>query len=238
MIITSEEHYVPVTPGYMTLQDSDGVYYYVHKTFYEQAVVLQDRYGKSIETLQKLIGGNPNYVAVEKYLTYVPAPLKIMGHFLALLQEDIEDFVDIIGAMDTMAEVVNLRALIQQPAAIRQQVTFDMSIDNIYRDRWDLFFQQCYEYEWLREQLNVAMSPRPSASSVSYTSTASSSDLIDPNLSDEDAFAQALQNFGNDLAEDLNNIEIPAEKTESTPDTEGGNGLSVIAETKKRRRAI
>lgn len=238
MIITSEERYVPVTPGYITLQDSDGVYYYIHKTFYEQAVVLQDRYGKSIDTLQKLIGGNPNYVAIEKYLTWVPEPLKIMGHFLALLQEDIEDFTDIIGAMDTMAEVVNLRALIMQPAAIRQQVTFDMSIDNIYRDRWDLFFQQCYEYDWLKAQLNVAVSPRATSAPSSYVSASDSSDSLDSDMDDADLFAQALQNFGTDLAEDLANIEIPEKKEGATSEVEGGSGLSVIAETKKRRRSL
>lgn len=66
MIVVSEDRYVPINPEYMVLQDVDGFYYYVHRTFYEQAVVMEDRYGESIETLQKLIG----VIVISKLLKY------------------------------------------------------------------------------------------------------------------------------------------------------------------------
>lgn len=224
MIVTSVEHYVPVTPGYLTLQDSDGVYYYVHRTFYEQAVILNDRYGKSIDTLQKLVGGDPDYVAIEKFVQYVPAPLNIMGYFLALLQNDIEDFEDIIGAMDTMAEVINLRALIQQPAAIRQQVSFNMEIDNIYRDRWDLFFHQCYEYDWMKTQLS-------GGPSVTRSTRAVVEEEPEEESSDDDLFAQAMAEFNSGVVSDLEALDKKEDEEKATD-----SGLSVIAEARNKRR--
>lgn len=182
MIVASETRYVPVTPGYLTLQDSEGLYYYVHRTFFEQAVVMQDRYGEDIETLQNQIGGNSGFVAVQKFVDYVPKPINIMGYFLALLQEDIEDFEDIIGAMDVISTALNLRNLIKQPASIRQSVSFSQSIQNEYQDMWDLFFQNCYEYEYLKSMLagggarSVEQAPARSRSNQSSYAPATEDD--------------------------------------------------------------
>ncbi|MCM1440601.1 MAG: hypothetical protein NC131_15600 [Roseburia sp.] len=175
MIVASETRYVPVTPGYLTLQDSEGLYYYVHRTFFEQAVIMQDRYGDDIETLKNQIGGNPDFVAIEKFVEYVPKPINIMGYFLALLQEDIEDFEDIIGAMDVISTALNLRNLIKQPASIRQSVSFSVSIQNEYSDAWDLFFQNCYEYDWMKSMLSGggarAVEPAPARRASSRASS-------------------------------------------------------------------
>lgn len=173
MIVASETRYVPVTPGYLTMQDSEGLYYYVHRTLFEQAVVMQDRYGEDIDTLRNQIGGNQDFVAIEKFVEYVPKPINIMGYFLALLQEDIEDFEDIIGAMDVISTALNLRNLIKQPASIRQSVSFSVSIQNEYRDAWDLFFQNCYEYDWMKSMLSGGGS-RPVESAPARRSSQSS----------------------------------------------------------------
>lgn len=147
MITVSDTRYLTTLPNIITLQDEEGVYYYVHKSLYDQAVILEDRYSDAITALQDAIGGNKDLVAIKKYIEYAPDTIKILGHFLALMDSDVEDFTDIIGAMDIIASSVNLRNLIKQPKAIRSIVKFDMKFGNTYKDSWDNFFSTCYLYD-------------------------------------------------------------------------------------------
>ena len=258
MIVVSDERYVPTTPGIITLQDADGVYYYVHKTLYEQATILEDRYGESIETLQKLIGGNPENVAIEKFVKYVPRPVSIMGYFLALLTDDIDDFEDAVGALDAMSSAINLRNLIKQPEAIRQTIRFGMSIRNEYRDSWEHFLQTCYSYDEVKAAMSGSSSRsvdvRPQPATTYYAPTPAQAVIPDPEPEDEeldedDPVAKALAALDSikntadtKFAEGDNkdeNAPIPeSEKApiEKIPESLGGNGLETIA--KARRRAL
>lgn len=233
MIVVSEDRYVPINPEYMVLQDADGFYYYVHRTFYEQSVIMEDRYGESTETLQKLIGGNSEFEAIEIYRKYVPRPLNIMGYFLALLQNDITDFVDIVGAMDTIASAINLRNLIKQPASIRQQVSFGMSVENEYKDIWTLFFNtSCIPYAQLEGLLSGgSYVSTPVSSGYASTFTTDEAEEEDPL---EKAYREALEGFA-EAAEAMPEMEAPNDKKDDTePDEE--SGLGVLANARRRRR--
>lgn len=234
MIVVSEDRYVPVSPEYMVLQDVDGFYYYVHRTFYEQSVIMEDRYGGAIETLRKLIGGNSDFEAIEIYKKYVPKPMNIMGYFLALLENDITDFIDIIGAMDTIASAINLRNLIKQPASIRQQVTFGVSVENEYKDIWTLFFNtSCIPYTRLESLIggNAYSIPTgtPSNAMVTTTDTNGSED-DDPLMA---AYMEALQGF-EEAAETIPEMEAPAQKEDKATNEE--SGLSVLENARRRRK--
>ena len=252
MIVVSDERYVPTTPGVITLQDADGVYYYVHKTLYEQATILEDRYGESIETLQKLIGGNPDFVAIEKFVKYVPRPVSIMGYFLALLTDDIEDFEDAVGALDAMSSAVNLRNLIKQPEAIRQTIRFGMSIRNEYKDSWEHFLQTCYSYEEVKAAMSGSVSRQVEVRQQPATTYYAPEHELEPEeeeLDDDDPVAKALAaldalkdkadaqySAGDDENEKASLPESEKAPIEKIPDSLGGNGLEAIA--KARRRAL
>lgn len=268
MIVASETRYVPVTPGYLTLQDSEGLYYYVHRTFFEQAVIMQDRYGDDIETLQNQIGGNSGYVAIQKFVEYVPKPINIMGYFLALLQEDIEDFEDILGAMDVISTALNLRNLIKQPASIRQSVSFSQSIQNEYQDAWDLFFQNCYEYDYMKSVLAGggarSVEPAPARSRSNQSSYAPADeeedeesvgeltpDYINPdgslNMEKYNEYMEAeMAKIDEEMAANKSNetttetVPAASAPVQSSGSTlsDGGDGLGVIAAARKRRASL
>lgn len=262
MIVASMSRYVPVMPGYLVLQDTEELYYYVHKTFFEQAVVIEDRYKDNIETLQKQIGGNPDFIAVRKFTEYAPRPINIMGYFLALLKEDIEDYQDIIGAMDVIGTALNLRNLIKQPASIRQSVSFSVSIKNEYQDSWDLFFQNCYDYDTLKSMLSggyVAPAPAPAPRRQTQTTQApveeepayddeDDEDYFNPdgsiNMEKYNAYMEAeAKKIDAQLAEEAakKKAEEATKETESAPVkqestvSDGGSGMGVIANARKRR---
>lgn len=260
MIVLSEERYLPTMPGIVTLQDSDGVYYYIHKTLYEQAVIIEDRYGESIETLQKLIGGHPEHVAIQKFVQYVPRPVGIMGYFLALLSEDLEDFEDAVGALDAISSAVNLRNLIKQPEAIRQTISFGMSVKNEYKDSWERFFQSCYAYDTVKEALSgnfkqpvQVQQPAPYYGAMPTPAYMAPAPALEPEEEDEeetDPIADFLSKM-DDISKAANE-KIEASKNgddeedvipesekaplEKIPESLGGNGLETIA--KARRRAL
>lgn len=228
MIVLSEERYVPAYPGYMTLQDVDGIYYYIHRSLYDQSVIMEDRYGDNVETLVKLIGGNPDNIAIQKFVTYVPRPVNIMGYFLALLEEDIVDFTDAVGALDVIATAINLRKLIKQPEEIRQSVSFGMSIENEYQDAWNHFFEVSYKY---------GESPTTGrAVTTTYSAPAVEEDISEEELvsSFESSLAEALAEADRKYLEGEDESEEEQPKAQSIPASLGGDGMSAIA---KHRRA-
>lgn len=236
MIVVSEDRYVPINPDYMVLQDADGFYYYVHRTFYEQSVVMEDRYGGAIETLQKLIGGNSNFEAIEIYRKYVPRPMNIMGYFLALLENDIADFVDIVGAMDTIASAINLRNLIKQPASIRQQVTFGVSVENEYKDIWTLFLNtNCIPYACLESLMSggaYLSSSATTSSAPMVTDDVAARDEDDPLMA---AYMEAIQGF-EEAADAIPEMEAPASEQKEDKATNEESGLSVLENVRRRRK--
>lgn len=239
MITVSEERYVPVNPGYIVLQDREGLYYYVHRTFYEQAVVMQDRYGESIDTLKKLIGGNSELSCIEVFVESAPVPLSIMGYFLALLSDDVEEYVDIVGALDIIASAINLRNLIKQPEAIRQNVRFSMSVTNEYADGWQLFFGQCYPYNWMRSVLDGGRVAPPSAPSVSTMSYSTSSQAYEEE-DEDDGWGDLMDDIEAAAAEETEKANaadtapVAPTPVQPAPSLDGGSGLNVIRNRRRR----
>lgn len=238
MLTISETRYVPVKPNYIVLQDADGYFYYINRTLYDEAIVLTDRYGQSISTLIKLIGGNSDFQCVESFVIRAPKSISILGYFLALLSEDIEDdYTDVVGALDLITSNLDPRTFIKQPAEIRQSVNFGMSIRNEYMDSWEMFFDSCYEYEWMSSVLREARTGgyvKPAARSYS-------NNAIEEDAEDEedagDVWADLMADFEKEDAEADAKLKTPEVKEEpapvAAPSTDGGNGLDII----RKRRA-
>lgn len=238
MLTISETRYVPVKPNYIVLQDADGYFYYINRTLYDEAIVLTDRYGQSISTLIKLIGGNSDFQCVESFVIRAPKSISILGYFLALLSEDIEDdYTDVVGALDLITSNLDPRTFIKQPAEIRQSVNFGMSIRNEYMDSWEMFFDSCYEYEWMSSVLREARTGgHVKPATRSYSNNAIEEDAEDEEDT-EDVWADLMADFEKEDAEVDAKLKTPEVKEEpapvAAPSTDGGNGLDII----RKRRA-
>lgn len=238
MLTISETRYVPVKPNYIVLQDADGYFYYINRTLYDEAIVLTDRYGQSISTLIKLIGGNSDFQCVESFVIRAPKSISILGYFLALLSEDIEDdYTDVVGALDLITSNLDPRTFIKQPAEIRQSVNFGMSIRNEYMDSWEMFFDSCYAYEWMSSVLRKARA----GDYVKPATRSYSNNAIEEDAEDEedtgDVWADLMADFEKEDAEADAKLKTPEVKEEpapvAAPSTDGGNGLDII----RKRRA-
>lgn len=237
MLTISETRYVPVKPNYIVLQDADGYFYYINRTLYDEAIVLTDRYGQSISTLIKLIGGNSDFQCVESFVVRAPKSISILGYFLALLSEDIEDdYTDVVGALDLITSNLDPRTFIKQPAEIRQSVNFGMSIRNEYMDSWEMFFDSCYEYEWMSNVLREARTGgyvKPAIRSYTNNDVEEEEDEGDAG----DVWADLMADFEKEDAEADAKLKTPEVKEEpvpvAAPSTDGGNGLDII----RKRRA-
>lgn len=238
MLTISETRYVPVKPNYIVLQDADGYFYYINRTLYDEAIVLTDRYGQSISTLIKLIGGNSDFQCVESFVIRAPKSISILGYFLALLSEDIEDdYTDVVGALDLITSNLDPRTFIKQPAEIRQSVNFGMSIRNEYMDSWEMFFDSCYEYEWMSSVLREArIGGYVKPATRSYSNNAIEEDAEDEEDTG-DVWADLMADFEKEDAEADAKLKTPEVKEEpapvAAPSTDGGNGLDII----RKRRA-
>ena len=150
MLIVSETRYVPTAVNMMVLQGSDDLYYYVHRSLYDQCTVLYDLYGQNIEALYKLIGWEKDVPAVcgEFYLE-VPEPLSVLAPFLTLIGgcEELEGVEEMCGALSSISRSIDFRKMLKVPMQIRQSVKFSLHVREEYRVQWDRFFTETPTYE-------------------------------------------------------------------------------------------
>lgn len=235
MIVISTERFVPINPGWIVLQDKDGVYYYVRRTLYDQAVILEDRYRGHIPTLCNLIGGNANLECIEKFIKYAPSPLHILGYFLALLDGDIDDFTDIVGALYLITSNINVRMLITQPAEVRQQVRFSLSVREEYSDLWDRFLQyECYPYDVMKEKMDspIAVPMIPKRTTLYYEDEKESESNFVGFQEDEAEDEALAAEVDSVLADIMATIENAGNEEEEKPSSD--SGLAVLKGNRRK----
>lgn len=237
MIVLDEKRYLTLNPGYITLQDEEGRYYYIHRLFYEQAVVINDRYGTNIQALTEQIGGHLEFTAISQFVETAPKPISIMGYFLALLEEDLEDYDDIVGALDIISTAINLRRFIKQPKEIRQSVSFSLSVKEEYTDIWGMFLStQCCDYEDFTNAITDKGTPvRKKKSRTEDTYEIDDEDEEETeDLTEDDVMAMFAEAEAR-AYEAIEAEKVQEQETETKSPTDGGSGLGVIA---KRRRSL
>lgn len=153
MLVVSEKRLVPAHINTIVLQGDDGMYYYMHRDFYDQMVVLTDTYvhGDKISVLtQKLFGKDfTEFPAnVLDFYDRVPWPVKMAAPFLLLVNkvEQLTEFIDLVGAVSVMSMSLNMRMMTKLPKEVLAAVTFSLHVREEYQPTWDRFFQENPEY--------------------------------------------------------------------------------------------
>lgn len=150
MLIYSKNRLVPTSINMMVLEDTEGAYYYVHRSLYEQAVILEDSYGSNLVGLRLMIAGARNRPSADYFYQHAPKPIGILGLYLELVEgeEDFgEDIEMMCGILHVMSSSLNFRNLLKIEARIRASVRFSLSIKEEYQLPWDRFFQEALDYD-------------------------------------------------------------------------------------------
>lgn len=148
MLIYSKERLVTTDVNMMVIRakDNDG-YFYIHRSLYDQAVILHDIYADERDSLIQLLTGSIGHRAdADYFMDNVPSPINMFGAFLLLVKEEITEFVDMVGAIHVMSGPINLRAMIKIPREMRNTPTFSLSIKEEYELAWDRFFMNTMPY--------------------------------------------------------------------------------------------
>lgn len=163
MLIRSTNRYVPTAVNMIVLQGTDGMYYYLHRSLYDQCVVLRDQYINLIPSFYKLLGFEDTHPSVcDEFMKSVPEPLDILAPFLALISgcEELDNLDDMCGAISSMSMTVDFRKMFKVPAAVRSSIKFSLSVREEYRVQWDRFLMETPTLE----QVYSAQTPVPSVS--------------------------------------------------------------------------
>ncbi|MCM1219028.1 MAG: hypothetical protein NC548_31485 [Lachnospiraceae bacterium] len=147
MLIYSENRLVPTDINMLVIGAKNGGYFYIHRALYDQAVIINDIYKDNIpELLEAVSGKQETRDDVEYFMDNVPSPIHILGPFLLLVKEELQDFRDMVGAIHVMSGPLNLRGLLKYPFELRNQPSFSLSIREEYELAWDRFFQTTMPY--------------------------------------------------------------------------------------------
>lgn len=235
MLYCSKSRLVPTNINLMTLESKDEMYYYVHRSLYDQAVILSDRYKDKEKELMDMIGtykSDDVPECVSYFHLVVPEPLNILGYFLALVDQfDLlsADIEVLCGTIHQMSSAINFRKLISMPKEIRAQVQFSLNIQEEYQLSWDRFFQESLQYNpdmWLGAQqvqqiyVNNVADEEPDEGED------------EDGIFDWNAFDQELDNSEKkeEKSGQLPKPSIVAEEVEETIDDEEDDGARALAE--------
>lgn len=144
MLIYSENRYISTETNMMIIRSKDNIgYYYVHRGLYDQAVILNDIYKENYKLLCEVITGKDEVRSdVATFVESLPSPINILGCFLLLVEEPLEDLIDMVGAIHVMSNSVNFRTIITLPIGVRANVVFSLSIKEEYELPWDRFIKE------------------------------------------------------------------------------------------------
>lgn len=149
MLIYSENRLVPTDINMMVIKaKDDSGYFYIHRALYDQAVIINDIYGENPDQLiLALTGSEESRPDVDYFIENAPAPINILGPFLLLVKSELEEFVDMVGAIHVMSGPIHLRNMLKVPFEMRNTVPqFSLSIKEEYQLAWDRFFQNALPY--------------------------------------------------------------------------------------------
>lgn len=203
MLIYSEDRYISTEVNMMIIRAKDNIgYYYIHRSLYDQAVILNDLFGEDPLSLCELITGErESRQDVEEFFNNLPKPINILGCFLLLVNEEVEDPQDRIGAIHVMSGPINFRKWITVPREARSEFGFSLSIREEYQLAWDRFFKEAIPFSAdfyhapTTQPLNGTATAIYNQDSGSYESPTDEEVEADP----EQALYDALMNVEDDL---------------------------------------
>lgn len=145
MLIYSKMRIYPASTNIIILEN-DEAFFYVHRTLYDQAVILYDLYKDDINRLCQEVYGSHARPDVLKFNLEMPEPISILGCFLGLVPDEFEDIKSMCGAIHVMSGPLNFRGMIKLPKDARNAIKFGNSIRDEYETSWDAWLQQNTQY--------------------------------------------------------------------------------------------
>lgn len=212
MLIVSETRYVPTAVNMMVLQGKDGLFYYMHRSLYDQCVILRDQYMRMLPSFYKMFGLEDKHPAVcDAFMERVPEPADILGPFLSLVEgcEELDNIEDMCGAITAMSMSVDFRKMFRVPAEVRRSIKFSLNVKEEYRIQWDRFFLETPEFD----QVNFSRTTAPAAEQYTAPSTAT-----------EDEDGSSYEFVGGEL--DMDALLADMESSLSSGTNSGGAGGS------------
>ncbi len=149
MLVFNEERLVPTDLNVLVfaMEDESG-YFYIHRSLYDQAVILNDLYRDNVsELIQTLSGDTQIRDDVEYFMSKAPEPISILGPFLLLVKEPIDTFIDMAGALSVISMQCDLRNMIRVPAEVRASLKYSLHIKEEYQLSWDRFLASSIPYK-------------------------------------------------------------------------------------------
>lgn len=143
MIFYSKERLYPTLINTLVLEDTEGGFWYVHRSVYDSALTLSVK--QTADGLLTLIDSSSNSPAIESWYSAAPEPLNILAPYFGLISEELPACrIDVLaGVMHAITSQIDAYNFIKQPKAIRTTVKMSLSVLNEYQMAWDSFSAQC-----------------------------------------------------------------------------------------------
>lgn len=155
IIYTKEEsRMVSTLTNVMTLAVPEGGYIYVDKSTYEQATVLNTKFGTSMNDLAQLIGTTYHAEQITKFWQIMPEPIRVLAPFFGILDPAIQfsgDTEELVGCMHVISESLDFWKYIKLPRDVRRNVTFSDHIKYEYQVAYEKFRTESISYDKLVE---------------------------------------------------------------------------------------
>lgn len=138
----------PIGVNTIMLEDKDNHYYFVHRTLYDQAVILKHTYGENMPMMEFVLGidtEKPVSDVVQYFLDTAPSPLNILAPFLTLVEkyEDLpQNMRTLCGVLHVISRQISLLNYLKVDQALRASVTFSLSIIEEFELDYERFFQE------------------------------------------------------------------------------------------------
>jgi len=147
MLVVSPKRYLPVAVNTLVLH-AGGLYFYIHRDVYDQAVILADQYAE-LDELSTLVGGGAdNRETARWFYSQAPKPLNILAPFLNLIEGELERDLELCcGALHVITSLIQVRHFIHKPQEVRKSVSFSLSIKDEYEMAWESFLMTAIPYE-------------------------------------------------------------------------------------------
>lgn len=199
MLVYSEEHLLVTDVNVLTIAAKGGGYFYVHRILYDQAVILDDLYSDNPHDLIKAItGGYKSRGDIVTFMRDMPKPLNILGPYLILVTEQIDELIDMVGAIHVMSGSLNFRAMLKIPFAMRHRnPKFSLGIRDEYKLSWDMFLQKTLPYNTSMLQQMAGGAPiqsEPVSDVVSTPRYEEEEEVEEVEMTEEERAENALEN--------------------------------------------
>lgn len=150
MLIFSEERYLPVKSGIITLDCPKGGYIYAGLKAYNSGVILSQ--SREYDSKEKLLAlAKPKNVfrrkSIDDLYDLLPNPLKPLAYLLYLAEEEYKEFSEQVGALNIILQFVYPTYWFATPKEQRMDVSFGSSIKAEYEYDRRVFFDNCIKYD-------------------------------------------------------------------------------------------